>query len=63
MQKENFLLIIIYYLRLKIGNDIKNLINKAKKLYEKLFKAKNKNKALIKDNFNLFTIKSIISGI
>ena len=45
-----------------MGNDVKNLINKAKKFYEKLFKAKDKNKAFIKDDLNLLTIKSIISG-
>ena len=48
---------ITYYLRLKVGNNIENLTNKAKKLYKKLFTAKGKN------IFNLPIIKLIISGI
>ena len=54
---------ITYYLRLKEGNNIRNLTNKAKKLYKKLLIAKKKNKDPTKDNFNLLIIKLIISGI
>ena len=53
---------ITYYLCLKEGDDVENLTNKAKKLYKKLLVAKGKDKALIKNNFNLSIIKLIISG-
>ena len=63
MQKEKSLPAITYRPRLKEGDDIENLTNKAKKLYEKLLAAKGKDKALTEDDFNLPTIKLIISGI
>ena len=62
MQKEGSLFAITYCPHLKEGDNVKNLINKAKKLYEKLFEAEDKDKALTKDNLDLFTIKLIISG-
>ena len=63
MQKEKSLPIITYRPRLKEGDDVENLTNKAKKLYKKLLAAKGKDKASIKDDLNLFTIKLIISSI
>ena len=45
MQKEKSLPAINYRLRLKEGNNIENLTNKAKKLYKKLLSAKGKDKA------------------
>ena len=49
-----------------LPNAAKMLVNffltKAKKLHKKLLAVKGKDKALIKDNFDLPTIKSIISG-
>ena len=63
MQKEKFLLAITYRPRLKEGDNIENLTDKAKKLHKKLFAAKGKDKAFTEDDLNLPTIKSIISGI
>ena len=62
MQKEKSLPAITYRPRLKEGNNVINLTNKAKKLYKKLLTAKGKNKDPTEDNFNLPTIKLIISG-
>jgi hypothetical protein len=54
--------IITYHLRLKEGDDVGNLTNKAVKLYKKLLTAKGKDKAPTKDNLNLPIIELIISG-
>ena len=62
MQQKKILSIITYRPCLKEGDNMKNLTNKAKKLYKKLFAAKGKDKTPTKDNFNLFTIKLIISS-
>ena len=62
MQKEKSLPAITYRPRLKEGDDVKNLTNKAKKLYKKLLAVKGKDKAPIEDDFNLPIIELIISG-
>ena len=54
--------VITYYPHLKVGNNVKNFINKAKKLYQKRFAAKGKNKAPIKNKFNLLIIELIINS-
>ena len=56
------MLTITYYLYLKEDNNIKNLTNKAKKLYKKLLTAEKKTKNPTKDDPDLPTIKLIISG-
>ena len=55
--------VITYRLRFKEGDDIKNLINKAEKLHEKLLTAEGKTKDFTKDDSNLPIIKLIISSI
>ena len=62
MQKEGSLPAITYRPRLKVGDDVKNLTDKAKKLHEKLLEAEDKNKAPTEDDLNLPTIELIISG-
>ena len=62
MQKEKSLPAITYCPRLKEGDNVENLTNKARKLHRKLLTAKGKDKAPTKDNLNLPIIKLIISG-
>jgi hypothetical protein len=62
MQKEKSLPTITYRPHLKEGNNIKNLTDKAKKLYGKLLAAEGKNKDPTEDDPDLPTIKLIISG-
>ena len=66
MAKEASLEAIQYRLRLKEGKDVKNLTDRAKKLYEKLLAAEQpKEKDLVSSeakDLNLPTIESIISG-